>query len=261
MSNKSEELRSFSSPIIPNTIRHAFFTRHGGKSRGDFSSLNFTSKYGDAPEFVQENKKIVANFFAAQFQQLKTAKQIHSAKVLEITDINQDVSVIEADALVTRLPGIILGMSTADCVPILLCDPDANIVAAIHAGWRGAIQGVIPNTVQTMKRLGGKVDRICAVIGPAIQQTSYEVDQEFYNGFLSQAPINAKYFVSGKTAGKYMFNLPAYCHQQLTSLDVIKLDNLELNTYTNPDLFFSCRRSTHEGNKFGCQLSAIMLEG
>jgi polyphenol oxidase len=261
MKSKLEELRSFCSPNFPGTVKHAFFTRQGGKSLGDCFSLNFVVRGSEKRESVEENKKIVTNFFAVKPRELKILNQIHSANVIEITNINQEVEAIEADALVTRLSGVVLGVVTADCVPILLCDPQAKIIATIHAGWRGAVKGVIQNTVQTMKELGGNVDSIYAVIGPAIQQNSYEVDQEFYNNFMAQSSVNAQYFMSGEATGKYMFNLPAYCHQQLSSLGISKLDNLELNTYTNPDLFFSCRRSTHEGNKFGCQLSAIMLEG
>lgn len=257
----SEALRSFCSPIFPDLVKHAFFTRQGGKSLGDFSSLNLILRGSENRESIEENKKIVTNFFAVKPQKLKILNQVHSANVIEIADSNQEVETVEADALVTKLPGVVLGVITADCVPILLCDTEARIIATIHAGWRGAAKGVIQNTVEAMKELGGNVKNICAVIGPAIQQDSYEIDQEFYNGFLAQASENVQYFTPGKAAGKYMFNLPAYCCQQLISQGISKLDNLGLNTYTNPDLFFSCRRSTHEGNKFGGQLSAIMLEG
>lgn len=261
MKTKPNKLTTFFSSIVPYNIKHAFFGRSGGKSNGDFASLNFASRTGDEISVIQENKMIIADFFAADTSKLKISNQVHSAKVFEITNADQDVQAVKADALVTKIPNVILGVITADCVPILLCEPEAKIVATIHAGWRGAIKGVIPNTVEKIRELGGQPKNVLAVIGPAIQQDSYEVDQAFYDEFINQAHSNKEYFMSGNVVGKYMFNLPSYCTNQLNGCGVGKLDNLALNTYTNPALFFSCRRSTHESNKFGCQLSAIMIEG
>ncbi len=187
--------------------------------------------------------------------------QIHSSEVLVVDcaeKIHGEQSLPKADAIVTNLPNISIGIITADCSPILFFDEEKNIVAAVHAGWRGAKLGVISSTIVAMKKLGAK--NIKAVIGPMIAQKSYQISQEFFDDFLSESATNKEFFVNGASADKYQFDLPAYVEKKLREAEIFEIENLGIDTYENEKDFFSFRRSTHLGEKdCGRNVSVIAI--
>lgn len=235
-------------------INHAFFTRRGGVSEGLFDSLNFSIKYGDPIENVIQNQKIAAAMMNRGDNDIVLAKQIHS-NIAHIVDKKPKDPII-ADALVTNNPGLIIGVLTADCVPVLLADKKRHIIAAVHAGWRGAAAGILKNTLSVMIELGANPSNIQAAIGPCIFQESYEVQDDVKSHFL----MALHRFQDSENPGKYYFDLPGIIEDQLAEIGIPFIENVQQNTYTNENQFFSCRRSFHRNEKgFGCQLSAISL--
>lgn len=189
--------------------------------------------------------------------------QIHGAEVLVVDaseKIHGDQNLPKADALVTNLPNLIIGVITADCGPILFFDEEEKIIGAAHAGWRGAKSGVIAATIAAMKKLGAK--NISAIIGPMIQQESYQISQEFFDDFVAEDATNKKFFADGKEAGKYQFDLPSYVEKKLHEAGVSKIENQRIDTYANDKEFFSFRRSTHlEEKDCGRNVSVIEIQG
>ena len=233
-------------------VSHGFFTRNGGVSEGAFASLNCGPGSGDDLAKVGHNRNVVKA--ALNANELITAKQTHS----DISNIVSGVGQYEGDALITNKPGIALGVLTADCTPILLWDKDAKVIAAIHAGWRGARFGIIGSTIRNMHTLGA--ENIVAAIGPTIQQSSYEVTQEFVDVFAQESGNNGIYFEKSEKAGHYQFDLPSYVEFKLRKNGVKQIDNLKQDTLSQPDKFYSYRRNTLEGIKdYGRQISAICL--
>jgi YfiH family protein len=231
---------------------HGFFGREGGVSGGTYASLNCGAGSGDDLDKVQQNREIVCNALGAEV--LVTAKQTHSKTSIIVSGAGQ----YEGDALVTNTRGVAVAVLTADCTPILFYDADAGVVAAAHAGWRGAIGGIIDSTIAAMQSLGAK--NIVAAIGPTIQQKSYEVGQEFIDNFAAESAENRKFFVSGEKAGKFMFDLPSYVEQRLRQNGITKIDNTGIDTLSAPEKYFSFRRNTLEGKtEYGRQVSAISL--
>lgn len=249
-------------------ISHAFFTRNGGYSNKHYDSLNCNINSDDSKINVAKNLNKISKIFCLPNKSLKILKQIHSNYVAVISDINQDLQNTKADALVTNLPHLLLGIQSADCTPILLFDFKNKIIGAIHAGWKGAIAGIIDNTVNEMLKLGSNSESMIAAVGPTIQQNSYEVDLSFYQKFLSKSSENKIFFIPSNKINHFMFNLPGYCKYTLRSQGIKTIDDLNFDTYSNTDLFFSCRRATHEHLsskqtipiKFGTQLSLIGLK-
>jgi YfiH family protein len=195
-------------------------------------------------------------------QKVLFISQIHGSEVVVI-DAAQKVygnqNLPKADALVSNLPNVVLGVVTADCAPILLFDKQEKIIAAVHAGWRGAKLGVILSTIVQMKNLGAK--NISAIIGPTIHQNSYEVSTDFFDDFLSESARNKKFFVSGAKSGKYLFDLPFYVEEKLLESGVKKTENQKVDTYKNEESFFSFRRSTHQNQQdCGRNISIIAIE-
>ncbi|KIE06092.1 Laccase domain protein [Candidatus Jidaibacter acanthamoeba] len=245
-------------------LAHGFFTRKGGVSKDlHFQSLNCNLASSDSKKNVITNREIISNSLGFSHNKLITVTQIHSNRVISIKDGDEHIKHPVADALVTNLPGILLGIKTADCAPILFFDPKKQIIAAAHAGWKGAISGIIGNTIAAMQNLGANIADIICVIGPCIQQASYEVDESFYNNFISVKPASSKFFINSKQADHYMFDLPAYCVERLKIIGIQHIDNLGIDTYSNPE-FFSYRRATHEKNfnkdgkaEYGTQLSVV----
>jgi hypothetical protein len=233
-------------------VKHGFFGREGGVSDGVYASLNCGPGSGDDLEKVKQNREIVRKQIGADV--LVTAKQIHS----DIATIVSGAGQYEGDALVTNTPGVAVAVLTADCTPILFHDEQTQVVAAAHAGWRGARYGIIDSTVKAMQSLGAK--NIVAVIGPTIQQSSYEVGQEFIDNFTSEAEANRQFFSAGVKPGKFMFNLPAYVEQRLLRNGVAKVENTGIDTLSAPEKYFSFRRNTLEGKtEYGRQISSICL--
>lgn len=242
-------------------IRHGFFTRQGGVSGGIYASLNCGTGSKDSPGDVQENRRLVAGHMAVAEDRLLTVHQYHSRDVI----IAQGPWVAEgrpkADALVTATPGLALGILTADCTPILFAEPQARIIGAAHAGWKGAKAGIIGAVVDRMEELGASRAHICAAIGPTISQASYEVGPEFEAGFLDEKPANAKYFRRSSETARAYFDLPLYCEDHLRAAGVSRFENLRLCTYENESLFFSYRRSVHrKESDYGRQISAILIQ-
>jgi len=237
-------------------IRHGFTTRQGGVSTGFFDSLNVAKNKGDADANVMENRRRIAISLQAQPENLITLLQTHTNKVEIVDETWTSTTAREADALVTKTPNKLLGIMTADCVPVLLADPRNNVVAAVHAGWRGAVTGILESTIAAMIACGAEASHIQAAIGPCIWQRSYEVDQQFYDNL----PQAADLFIESPRKNHWLFDLPGFVMRQLQKQKIGNITLSKYDTYSHPEMFFSFRRKTHKNeSNFGCSLSAIML--
>ena len=240
--------------------RHGFFTRRGGVSEGAWASLNMSQRNGDEPERVERNRALAATALAVAPERLVTARQVHGVATVAVTAPWALVDAPEADALVTDRPGLLLGVLTADCAPLLLVDPVAGVVGAAHAGWKGALAGVVESVVAAMAGLGAAPGRIVAAVGPCIGPASYEVGPEFVARFAAADRDSARFF--GQGAGQALFDLPGYVALRLHRAGVGRCQGLERDTCAEDELFFSYRRATKRGEtRFGLQLSAIVLAG
>jgi YfiH family protein len=241
-------------------IRHGFFTRLGGVSEGIFASLNCGFGSADSAERVAENRRRVLAALDLPPGRLATCFQVHSAEVVVVDEVWRHEESPRADALVTRVPGIALGILTADCAPVLFADPEARVAGAAHAGWRGALGGVLEATVEAMERLGARRERLRAGIGPAIGRASYEVGPEFAAPFLANTPENARFFAAGTRPGHPHFDLAGYVASRLQRLGIRRIELSSGDTAAEPDRFFSYRRSRLLGEPgYGRELSAICI--
>ena len=239
-------------------LSHGFFTRRGGVSTGPFAELNCGQKANDNPENVEMNKRIAAEALQVDVAELAAGLQRHSADVAVI-DGSFDGVKPKVDALVTSTPGMAVSVLTADCQPVLLADRCAGVVAAVHAGWRGALNGVIANAVSAMASLGAAPDRIKAVIGPSISRPKYEVGEEFKAAFLGKDRSFGKFF--DRDDGRLRFNLPAFGIEMLKRSGVTDAEWTGHCTYADSTNFFSHRRSTHASEtEHGLQISIIALK-
>lgn len=238
-------------------VRHAFFTRQGGVSTGLYASLNVGVGSRDDPAAVAENRRRAAAHLGGE---LVTAYQVHSAVTLA-ADGAWPAGAPEADGVVTATRGVICGALAADCAPILFADAEARVVAAVHAGWKGALTGVAENAIARMEALGARRDRIVAVVGPCIGPASYEVGLEFRDTFLAQDEGYDRFFTAGASPDKRQFDLPAFVLARLRAAGVARCEWIGRDTCAEPDLFFSNRRAfkQHEPD-YGRLLSAIVLE-
>ena len=242
-------------------VRHAFFTRAGGVSEGLFASLNCGYGSGDDPERVTENRALALQRAELEGAALNTCYQIHSAAVATVEAPWPRDAAPKVDGMVTARPGLALGILTADCVPVLLADGEARVVGAAHAGWRGALAGVIEATVQAMVALGARAERIRAGIGPCIAQRSYEVGPEFPALFLTQDPVNEAFFAPARRAGHHLFDLPGYVGARLAGTGIKRITCAYCDTCAEATRFFSYRRATLAGEKdYGRGLSIVALE-
>ena len=241
-------------------IGHGFFTREGGVSEGLYASLNCGLGSGDVQERVRENRARVARRLGGDPARLLTVRQVHSPRAL-IAEAPWPVeSPPEADAIVTRTPGLVIGALSADCAPLLFADHEAGIVGAAHAGWRGALSGIIEATVDAMEGLGAAPERIRAAVGPAIGQAAYEVGRDFEGRFLEADSANAAFFAEGRDEAHVHFDLPAYCLKRLKSRGVVHAELLPHCTCADESRFFSYRRSVHRDDPdYGRQISAILV--
>lgn len=254
-----EPLTSNALDAVPG-IAHGFFTRAGGVSGGIYASLNCGPGSGDDRQDVQENRHRVAETLSAEG--LVTAYQVHGATTLTIAaGASGHQSEHKADALATDRPGVALGILTADCTPVLFADREAGIIGAAHAGWQGALGGVMDSCVEAMEKLGAARNRIVAAAGPCIGPRSYEVGPEFAERFTASDAANERYFTGG-TGDRLYFDLPAYVADRLGSLGLAAVDAIDGDTCAEADRFFSYRRSVHkdEGD-YGRLVSAIVLRG
>ena len=238
-------------------IRHGFFTRRGGASSGIFLGLNCGTGSTDQTEAVNLNRTRVAQAMQVDLTALTGVHQIHSPDVVTITAPTTDRP--KADALVTNVPGIALSILTADCQPVLFADTQGGVIGAAHAGWRGALDGVLEATLDAMEALGADRANTVAVIGPTISQRAYEVGEEFFDDFMMQDPDNARFFANGN-AGKYLFDLPGLGLQKLRQAGVGSAEWTGHCTYCAPDRFYSYRRATHSKEAdYGRLISCIRL--
>ena len=239
-------------------VPHGFLGRRGGVSTGICSGLNVGLGSGDDREAIRENRRRAVEAVAPGGA-LVTVHQVHSATAIPVSAPFPDERRPHADALVTDRPDLVLGILTADCTPVLLADAAAGVIGAAHAGWKGALGGVLQSTVAEMEELGADRSRIAAAVGPTIARKSYEVDEGFFRRFLSDAPENERFFSDGKP-GRYQFDLEGFVVSRLASAGLSRIEALGEDTYSQPERFFSYRRATHLGEPdYGRQISLIAL--
>jgi YfiH family protein len=239
-------------------VKHGFFSRRGGASSGVFAGLNCGYGSSDQTEIVALNRRRVADAMDVTPEALVGIHQVHSPDVLTV-DAPLTGDKPKADALVTATPGLALTILTADCQPVLFCDPDANVIGAAHAGWRGALDGVLEATLDAMEALGATRENTRAVIGPSISQAAYEVGPEFLDAFMAESQENGRFFANG-TDDRMQFDLPAFGLHKLRQAGVGQAEWTRHCTYSDPDRFYSYRRTTHAKEAdYGRLISAIRL--
>ncbi|MCA1749849.1 MAG: peptidoglycan editing factor PgeF [Parasphingopyxis sp.] len=239
-------------------VSHGFLGRTGGVSQGIYASLDVSPGNGDDPQATAENRKLAIEA-ATPGAELSLVHQIHSPDAVIVTKPLALDRRPEADGMATDRPGIALGILTADCAPVLLADSEAGVIGAAHAGWKGAMTGIVRSTVEKMEDLGAERSRIAAAVGPCIGRGSYEVDDDFRKRFETIEPENEKFFRAG-APGHHYFDLEAYVAAWLDFLGIETAEIVGLDTYANEDRFFSYRRATHKGEPdYGRQLSVIAL--
>ena len=252
------------SPAIP--ARHGFFTRRGGTSRPPYDSLNCSTSSADDPAAVAANRDAARQSLGATT--LLGLTQVHGTEVVTVTTPWPAGAGPRADAMVCALPGLALGIVTADCAPVLFHDPCARVIAAAHAGWRGALAGILEATIAAMTALGATAPNIAAAIGPTIAQSSYEVGPDLIGAILAHNQADASFLAPHPTSnrptsnrpGHLWFDLPGYCAARLAAAGITRIDRLGLDTASDPERFFSHRRRTlHGGGPIGHMLSAITL--
>ncbi|MDX3885706.1 MAG: peptidoglycan editing factor PgeF [Sphingomonas sp.] len=240
-------------------IPHAFLGRRGGVSTGIHAGLNVGLGSDDDRDAIRENRRRAVAAVLPDAQ-LVTLHQIHSADAAKVDAPFPDDARPHADALVTDRPGLLLGILTADCVPVLFADSKAGVIGAAHAGWKGAIGGVTDATIAAMEAIGADRGRIVAAIGPCIARASYEVDEAFLRRFAEDDAENERFFTDGVRARHYQFDIEAYVTARIAAAGIGRVEALGLDTYADPDRFYSFRRATHRGEPgYGRQISLIGL--
>jgi hypothetical protein len=239
-------------------VRHGFLGRAGGVSEGVCAGLNVGAGSGDDPAKIAENRRLAVEAVAPAAA-LVTVHQIHSPDAVFVAGPWPNDGRPQADALVTDRPGLALGILTADCAPVLFADTEAGVVAAAHAGWKGALGGVVEATVAQMERSGASRARIAAAVGPCIARRSYEVDEDFLRRFVEADRDNERFFALGRT-GRHQFDLEGFVVSRLAEAGLGRIEALGEDTYAQPDIFYSYRRATHRGEpSYGRQISLIAL--
>jgi purine-nucleoside/S-methyl-5'-thioadenosine phosphorylase / adenosine deaminase len=251
-----------SSPLlsaIPG-LRHAFFTRDGGVSDGFYAGLNGGLGSNDDPANVRENRRRMAERMGVAPESFLSVHQVHSPDTVVATGPWQGASRPTADAIVTRSKGLALGVTAADCGPVLLVDPNARVIGAAHAGWKGALTGVLESTIAAMEQLGATRGSIVAAIGPLIRQESYEVGGEFVERFIEADAEHGRFFIPARRDGHSMFDLAGFIRMRLENAGVLMIDDLGVDTYAD-ERFYSYRRSVHRKEPdYGRHVHAIALE-
>lgn len=251
-----EVIRAVSLGRLP----HGFLGRRGGISVGDMAGLNVGLGSSDDPEAIAGNRRLAVAALLPEAE-LATVHQIHSAKAVVTYESWPQSERPKADAMVTDRPNLLLGILTADCAPVLFADHKSVVIGAAHAGWRGALSGVTDSAIEAMEMLGARRENIHAAVGPCIAQPSYEVDDAFKARFLHSDADNERFFVQGENE-KPHFDLEAYVVHRLIAAGIDEIEALNLDTYSDPDRFYSFRRSTHHGEAdYGRQISAIAIPG
>jgi hypothetical protein len=241
-------------------LRHAFFTRDGGVSGGIYGGLNGGLGSNDDPKHVAENRRRMAEQMGVAPDRLLSVHQVHSPDAVVANGPWDGPARPRADAIVTRTEGIAIGITAADCGPILLVDPNARVIGAAHAGWKGALTGILESTIETMEKLGAERSGMVAAIGPLIRQHSYEVGGEFVERFIETDAENAVFFIPSTREGHSMFDLAGYIRMRLENAGVLMIDDLGVDTYSD-ERFYSYRRSVHRKEPdYGRHVHAIALE-
>ncbi len=257
---KALSLPDFDAP----QISYGFFGRKGGVSTGIYASLNCRGGSEDDQKLVAENRKRVCEALGAKPESLLTLYQVHSDEAVLLEKPWKQTARPEADAMVTKTKGLALGILTADCAPVLFHGKNAAgeaVIGAAHAGWKGALGGILDETVLMMKRAGALPESVKAMIGPCITQASYEVSQGFYDDFCGYDEENDQFFIPSVKEGHFMFDLPGYCKERLQAAGVSKVVVSGVDTYANEADYFSYRRTTHKGEvDYGGQISVIMIK-
>jgi len=258
----TEDKMMFRAPNLADLdgVAHGFFTRLGGVSEGIYTSLNCGPGSNDDGANVAENRARIARMLGAEPGKLVTVYQKHTDNAVVAKKPWAKDKAPEADAIVTSTPGLAIGVLTADCAPVLLCDPEARVIGAAHAGWRGAKGGILEAALEAMTGLGAQPERIHAAIGPAISQGAYEVGHDYKEQFLATEPESETFFVIDDGSGEPHFDLPGYVAERLAKAGVGEVLDLGFCTYYDETRLFSYRRSQHHGEgDYGRQISAIVL--
>ncbi|MFN0218960.1 MAG: peptidoglycan editing factor PgeF [Hyphomicrobium sp.] len=241
-------------------ILHGFFTRQGGVSEGPYQSLNCGLGSSDDPDRVLENRRRVAEALGSTSGGVITLYQEHGATAITVDQPIARDKLPKADAVVSATPGLLIGVLTADCAPVLLADPVAGVVAAAHAGWRGAASGILESAIREMERIGASRSRIAAAVGPCINQDSYEVGPEFERDVIARDAEGAIFFKRLVAGGRGYFDLPGYSAMRLRRAGLANVASAAACTYENESEFFSFRRATHRKEAdYGRQISAIVV--
>lgn len=256
----TQPLQAHSLARLPG-IRHAFFTRVGGVSDGVYASLNAGVGSDDVPHNVAENRARMAAAMGVPPERLVTCYQIHSPEAVVAVEPWAAAARPRADAIVTAVAGLAIGVSTADCGPVLFADAQARVIGAAHAGWRGALAGVTDQTIAAMERLGAARERIVAALGPMIRQPNYETGTDLRDRFVAAAPTNARFFRPAAREQHFMFDLAGYVVARLAATGVGSIEDVDACTYEDAERFYSYRRMTHRGEAdYGRHVNAIVLE-
>lgn len=241
-------------------IRHAFFTRAGGVSSGIYASLNAGVGSHDDPANVAANRARMAAALGVPAERFLTCYQLHSPDAVVADQPWAAEARPRADAIVTRVPGLAIGVSTADCGPVLFADPQARVIGAAHAGWRGALGGVTDATIAAMEHLGAVRGRIVAALGPMIRQPNYETGLDLWERFTAADPANARFFTPAAREHHFMFDLAGYVAARLSAAGVGTIEDIGACTYADPERFYSYRRMTHRQEAdYGRHVNAIVL--
>lgn len=255
---------SFISTDTSNKLAYGFYTRQGGVSTGEYESLNCGLGSEDTRDNIQKNRGLVASDLSIKNESLLSVYQVHGASCITIGDSWAADRRPEADAMVTDRSGIGLGILTADCAPVLFYGLKSNgsyVIGAAHAGWKGALYGVLESTIESMQQLGALKDSIRACVGPCISRTSYEVSYDFCEPFIENHDEAVRFFRSGANEGSLYFDLSAYCAWRLFQKGVKLITLLDKDTYSDAEHFYSYRRMTHQGGtEYGRQISAISIK-
>ena len=242
-------------------LKHGFFTRRGGVSDGVYRGLNCGYGSGDDNANIDKNRSIAMAKLGINRENLNTVHQIHSANVVVAQAVWSLDERPKADAIVTDNLGLAIGIMTADCTPVLFADPQVGVIGAAHAGWKGALGGVLMETVKKMEQLGADRTQIVAAVGPCIHQESYEVGSEFVDQFLEKNYQNSQFFISSSQNNHYFFNLPRFVLNKLSVLGLSDVQCVSEDTYADETKFYSYRRATHAKEfDYGRCLSAIILK-
>jgi len=249
----SQKLKKFKN------LKHCFFSRNGGVSKGMFNSLNCGIGSKDKKVNVLKNLEIVSQIIGCQNENLITLNQIHSDKVIYFGEQNLIKNKMSGDAIVTKVNKVGIGVLTADCVPIFFYDPKNKVIGCTHSGWKGALNGIVTNTIGKFIEINSKTENIVAAVGPCIKKSSYEVGKDLYEKFISKNKKNNIFFES-KDKNKFFFDLRGFINNELQNLNIKQIDNIEIDTFTEKNTFFSYRRSLfNKEEDYGRCISVILM--